>query len=172
MLVSDYPLFLERLESHVYHYHDDDKKFLFNTFQRIEFLKDASPSLFHRLLYKTREYDVEDGEILLRKDDKITSMLIVKTGEIDIIFETEGTQMVIATVGSGSVINFRNIFIPREKMMLTIRCRRRAKLLILSINELDHLASLDNEFDSKILRFINKLYKRHTGDHFFLDYLP
>ena len=131
-----------------------------------------NPSLFHRLLYKTKELVVEENEVLLRAGDKIQSLIIVKTGLIQLVLESDDVEMVVAQLGCGSVLNFRNIFIPREKMFVSVRCKTRANMLILSINELDHLASLDKEFDSKILRFINKIYKQSGNRKFMIDFMP
>ena len=86
--------------------------------------------------------------------------------------DIDGFELVVSRLESGSVLNYRNIFIPKEKMFLTARCHTRANLLILNINEIDSLASLDKELDSKILRFINKLYKNQFENRFLIDLIP
>ena len=59
---------------------------------------------------------------------------------------------------------------PEEDAKVDIRCKKKATLLILTVNELNDFASLHKSVRSKMLRFQNKLFKKEK--HYMLDYIP
>ena len=90
MLLSDHPLFMDKLEKHVYKYKDDNKQLLFNSFQMIEYLKGVEHRVFHAMLYNLQEFVIEQNEIVMRVNDVINSIIIVKSGTLELVMEIDG----------------------------------------------------------------------------------
>lgn len=93
--MQDYPRFQKELRRHVYRYRDSNKLFVFSVFQNIEYLKEVSLKTFHQLLYSLKEFFLDTGEILFRKNDAFQSLVIVKTGELDVVLCVDGIDIII-----------------------------------------------------------------------------
>ena len=115
--------------------------------------------MFHTIIYKFKEYIVEQNEILLREGDDINNLIIVKQGEFEMVMVIDGIELVVARIGTGCVLNHRNLFMPGEKMFLTVRCSKRAIIMIIASKQLDKLKEEREGMSSRILKFVNKLYK-------------
>jgi CRP-like cAMP-binding protein len=87
-------------------------------------------------MYQFSEFIVEEDECLIKEYDAINSIIIVKSGVLEIVKEIDGTDLVVATVGGGAAINSRNILFPDENMKATIRCVTIANIMILTVNDL------------------------------------
>lgn len=57
---------LTKFESKIYSYGDRHKVFMKNMMDRIEWMKNLSPQLFHKVLYMFKEFVVEQDEVVLR----------------------------------------------------------------------------------------------------------
>lgn len=97
-----------------------------HVFHKIEYFQDMDIGLFHNIIYKFKEYFIEENEILLKKGDTIDNIIIVKQGEFEMILDVDGVEFVLARLRNGSVLNHRNLFMPNEEMFLTVRCSKRA----------------------------------------------
>lgn len=120
-------------------YKDLNKQLLFRAFQRIEYLSDLNIEVFHRLLYSFKEFIAEEGEVLLRENDPVNSIIIMLDGELEMVKIIDGVPMVLATIRRGASINSRSIMFSGELTRVTLRCKRRANLFILRIRDLNDL---------------------------------
>ena len=170
MILSDNPLLLEQFYKHVYAYEDEFKNMMLTIFSKIDYLSELPAPLFHRIIYAFEQVVFEENEIVLRQFDVIDSLLIVQRGQIEVIMHVDGFDMVVARLGAGTCLNHRNFVLVKRKMFLSVRCSRRAAIMILSNEKLDTLMQVDAQLSKKVEQQIEKLEKDNI--EYLLDFLP
>ena len=66
-----------------------------------------------------KEFVVEENEVVLRSKDLVNSLIIVKSGELQIIMTFDRNEFVVCKLTSGAVLNARNILNQGERISCT-----------------------------------------------------
>jgi CRP-like cAMP-binding protein len=72
----------------------------------------------------------EDGEVVVRQGDVGDCMFVVQDGEVEIVVEEHGTEVVLRSAGRNEILGEMAIFEHRPRSA-TIRARGRARILTL-----------------------------------------
>ena len=126
MITSDYPLFLSALFKTVFKYKDDYKTFMKSVLGRICYFRDIGTRMFHSVIYRFKQRHVDQNEVLLRPKEVIDTMIIVATGELEIVIEIDGADIVVARLGPGDALNHRNVLLSEMQSMVMVRCSKSA----------------------------------------------
>lgn len=121
MICSDYPVLHRLFMTCVYEYNDDQKQFVFNAFNKIDYLSTLNAFIFHSLMYQIKEFTIEQGELILKEGDTVKTIFIVKTGLVEVSVKFDGNEFVVARLEGGAIINSKAIFFKKAKSMITIR---------------------------------------------------
>lgn len=146
-ITSEFPEFLNMLQNFVFTYNDDNKKFLSKIFSKISFLKNLSALQFHKLLYSITEMKVTDGEKILKEEDVINHMIIVKSGVLEVSILIDGNPFVLERLGPESVVNYRNIVFDQEIMLVNVTCVETGELLLLQKADIVKIADDNKRFE-------------------------
>ena len=101
-------------------------------FSRIEYFTNLPPDIFHQLIYSFDRVQFTENEIVLRQFDIIDSLIIVESGELEVVMHVDGFEMVVAKLSRANCLNHRNICLDGRKMFLSVRASKPTTLLILS----------------------------------------
>ena len=71
-----------------------------------------------------------DGEIVVRQGDVGDSMFVVQDGEVEIVAEENGTEVVLRSAGRNAILGEMAIF-ERQPRSATIRAKGRVRILTL-----------------------------------------
>lgn len=69
-----------------------------------------------------------DGEVIVRQGDVGESMFVIQEGEVDVVFERDGREVFLRTLGKGEFLGEMAIF-GRAGRSATARARGEARLL-------------------------------------------
>lgn len=152
---------------HVYNYHDEYKTLMKSVFYGIEFLKDISIELFHRLIYSFHDLVAEQDEHVLRVRDPIGCIIVVLSGTLEFTLDVDGIDFVIFRAKRGTVINSRNCF-ANTRMYFKIKCTERAQLKIITSDDMEAITRNNQEFSNRVLKFVNQV----SNQVVLLDYIP
>ena len=97
-----------------------------------------------------------DGEIVARQGDVGDCMFMVQDGEVEIVLEEHGTEVVLRTAGRNELLGEMAIF-DRAPRSATIRARGRAR--ILTLDKRNFLRRI-NEDPSLAFRMIETMSRR------------
>lgn len=109
------PDFNMMVENYLLTYNDDSKKHITSMMKKIEYFRDGiTPSILNHLVYTTptRHYDV--GQLIFKPGDILNTIYMVEEGLVEIFFYLEGNRFILDRLPSGSVINYRNLFLDDE----------------------------------------------------------
>ena len=70
----------------------------------------------------------EDGEIIVRQGDKGDCMYVIQSGEVEVVEETDGNQLVLAVLKEGDFFGEMAIF-EQQVRSATVRARGEARVL-------------------------------------------
>lgn len=87
---------------------------MLNVFNNISYLKDLPPLMFHKIIYSLQEKQFEKNETIHKIDDPTDFVIIVATGELEIMIEIDDMNFVLEKLQTGSVINHLNFFFDEE----------------------------------------------------------
>lgn len=170
MLLSDFPLLKEELLKHVYSYKDDFKDMMLTLCRKIPFLNNLTIAQFHQIIYSFKRVGFEQNEIVLRQFDVIDSLIIVESGNLEVIMHVDGLEMVVARLAKGDCLNYKNILLGSRKMFLTVKCSSRSTLLLLRREAFDAFLNDHRGVKWVVMRHI--LSYDRDGSEFLLDKLP
>ena len=97
-----------------------------------------------------------DGEVVARQGDVGDCMFMVQDGEVEIVLEEHGTEVVLRTAGRNELLGEMAIF-DRAPRSATIRARGRAR--ILTLDKRNFLRRI-NEDPSLAFRMIETMSRR------------
>ena len=97
-----------------------------------------------------------DGEIVARQGDVGDCMFMVQDGEVEIVLEEHGTEVVLRTAGRNELLGEMAIF-DRAPRSATIRAKGRARILTLDKR---NLLRRINEDPSLAFRMIETMSRR------------
>ena len=60
-----------------------------SAFKQIEYFKNLNSEQFDELLYSFKEFEADEDEILLKEGDEIKSIMILVSGEVEIIKQVD-----------------------------------------------------------------------------------
>lgn len=87
---------------------------------------------------------------MLKEGDPINSIIVVKSGILEVIKEIDGLEICMARLNKGASMNSRSMMFEGETAQVTIRCKSRANLLILSIKDLNEISVENPNLKHKI----------------------
>ena len=125
------------------------KRFIRNTFNRVEYLKSLECELYHDLLYKLETRTLEPHQTFLKERDPIDRLTIIEFGCLELYTEYEGTEFVLEKLYQGSVLNYRMLFL-EEVMKVNVRASEYTTLLELSLSTFEWAQYNHPEFDKKV----------------------
>ena len=117
------PDFNMTIENYALTYNDDSNKHITSMMKKIEYLRDGiTPNILNHLVYKTptRHYDV--GQLIFKPGDIMNTIYMVEEGLVEIFFYLEGTRFILDRLPSGSLINYRNLFLNNEPACVYALC--------------------------------------------------
>jgi hypothetical protein len=76
----EYPEYHQALLKSVFGYKDNKKKFLWKILKQIDYFKDISIEMFHRVIYRARKKYLLAGDMLLKEHDDTDSLFIIENG--------------------------------------------------------------------------------------------
>lgn len=170
MMISDYPEWGLELKKYIFRYRDNYKDLMTSVFNRIEYFKNLKPDTFHQLIYLFERVKFDENEIVLRQYDVIDSLIIVLGGQLEVVMNVDGFEMVVARLTRANCLNYRNICVENRKMFLSVRASKPSVLLILPISSLLSFLAVEKELRRKINRYAMNLERTNT--QFLLDILP
>ena len=97
-------------------------------------------------------------------------MIIVASGELEIVIEIDGADIVVARLGPGDALNHRNVLLSEMQSMVMVRCTKSAKLLTLKNSDIEYFCSISKSFSRKIDNIETQLFVSDKA--FFIDYMP
>ena len=97
-----------------------------------------------------------DGEVVARQGDVGDCMFMIQDGEVEIVLEEHGTEVVLRTAGRNELLGEMAIF-DRAPRSATIRARGRAR--ILTLDKRNFLRRI-NEDPSLAFRMIETMSRR------------
>jgi CRP-like cAMP-binding protein len=169
-LTSDYPGLGDKFHKQIFSTSDKYKSFMQNIFEKIPFLNDLNPLLFHQIIYSFNEIIYERGDTIYKVNDRTGFIVIVATGEIEVFLDINDSTFVTEKLQSGSVINSRNFYFDEETFQVNIRCSKRAKLLFMSKPQIERFMDGYRDFEFKVLMSVNHEYK--LNHRHYLDIIP
>ena len=151
-LISDYPIFLDRLKKQVYNYDDYYKVFMNQVLNQLDVLKNLKYETFHKVLYRFKEIVIDSNETLLSIGDRCNYLIIVKKGELEAFVTIDRTTFVLEKLRPGSILNYRNFFFNNEKMQVNVRSTvETTTVMILSKDNMDYLTANYPEIEHRVL---------------------
>lgn len=116
-IIKKYPVFQDICKRHVYKYTDSDKDFFYTYLQRMTILKEEGKQtinvgLLHDLMYSFEKFTFDEGDYVLQEGDVINSLLLVESGQLEMITSIENlNEFSVLKIGRGSIINLKNVFL-------------------------------------------------------------
>lgn len=114
-LVEKMPEFAAVMEKICQEYNDEAKLNIASMLKKIEFLSEGiSGLMINELIYtmKSNQYDM--GQLIFKPGDPMNTIQMIEEGVVEIFIYFEGTKFIIDRLFTGSVINYRNLFLDDE----------------------------------------------------------
>ena len=109
------PEFHNMIEKCIQTYNDDHKKHILTMLRRIEFLREGiSPLILNQLVYTIHSEAKDAGSLIFKPGDPMNSIQLIEEGLVEIYIYFEDTKFVLERLYTGSVINYRNLFLDDE----------------------------------------------------------
>lgn len=122
----------------------------------VRYLDDAD---YVRLLAFTEAWSVAPGEVVLKKGDPSASLLLVESGELEVVDDFAGKETVLAQVGPGGVVGEVG-FVDGEPRTHQVRAGTEARLRSLSRDALLHLVRNDAALFARVTIALAELLAR------------
>ena len=110
--------------------------------------------LFHKILYSFEARFIEIGNILLKEGDKVESIFIVLSGELEIFASFEDNEFIVEKLQRGSVLNYRVIF-NGDDMNVGVRASMNTHLLELSSEKFMEIRESNKIYANKVTMWEN-----------------
>ena len=95
---------------------------------RVEYLDKVPDDILFDLIFSLDSKNIDKDQPVLNVFDPITSIYFIEEGTVEIWTSFEGNEFRIDTLGPGSVINYRSVFL-RDQMYVEIRAITEVKVL-------------------------------------------
>ena len=90
---------------------------------KIEFLKEGIPPLIlNELIYTAPCKQYDSGQLIFKPGDPMNTIQMLEEGVVEIFIYFEGSKIVLDRLFSGSVINYRNLFLDDEPTQVYAQC--------------------------------------------------
>ena len=90
---------------------------------KIEFLKEGIPPLIlNELIYTAPCKQYDSGQLIFNPGDPMTTIQMLEEGVVEIFIYFEGSKIVLDRLFSGSIINYRNLFLDDEPTQVYAQC--------------------------------------------------
>lgn len=114
-LIQVLPEFYTMMEKCVQTYNDESKRHILTMLRKIDFLKTGiSPLILNQLVYTTKWRHYDAGQLIFKPGDPMNTIQLIEDGLVETFIYFEGTKFVLDRLYSGSVMNFRNLFLDDE----------------------------------------------------------
>ena len=135
-LSQNYPEYEACLKQYVAKkYWDPRICFLDEMIKRVEYLDKVPNDILFDLIFslKTKYFDKDQPVLSLFKP--ITSIYFIEEGTVEVWTSFEGNEFRMDTLGPGTVINYRSVFL-RDHMFVEMRAVTEVKVLYLKLDTL------------------------------------
>ena len=126
---------------------------MFSVFQKIAYFRNLTPKTFHLLIYSFHEFEFEAGFELLKEGDPISFLIIVMSGELEMVMHVDGIEFVVAKLTKGAVAYPKNILFNEESKFIELRCSKNGVFKVLTKPQFENLSRTSE------IKFKRKKYK-------------
>lgn len=120
--MSDYPGLVEKFKLSIFEQKDPYKTFMLNVFKNIPHFNDLTPVMFHKIIYSFKEEIFENEELVQKVGDPTDFIIIVASGELEMLIELESNDFVLEKLRVGSIVNYHNFFFDEETFQVNLKC--------------------------------------------------
>ena len=99
--------------------------------RKISYIRKSSRDCHYDIVYALREKFYEEGDLILRQNEKADCIIMIQSGCCEVFTQFEGNEFIIDRLYPGSVINHRAL-IMEDKAYASIRCTEFTKTLMLN----------------------------------------
>ena len=103
--------------------------------KRIEYLDNVPDDILFDLIFSMKYISFEKDSNVLSKNQRITSIQFIEEGIVEVWTSFDGNVFRIDTLGPGTVINYRSVFL-RDQMYVELRAVTEVKMLDLTLETL------------------------------------
>ena len=116
-------------------YKDPRICFIAEMIKRIEYLDNVPDDILFDLIFSMKYISFEKDSNVLSKNQRITSIQFIEEGIVEVWTSFDGNVFRIDTLGPGTVINYRSVFL-RDQMYVELRAVTEVKMLDLTLETL------------------------------------
>ena len=116
-------------------YKDPRICFIAEMIKRIEYLDNVPDDILFDLIFSMKYISFEKDSNVLSKNQRITSIQFIEEGIVEVWTSFDGNVFRIDTLGPGTVINYRSVFL-RDQMYVELKAVTEVKMLDLTLETL------------------------------------
>ena len=103
--------------------------------KRVEYLDKVPDDILFDLIFNMSTISFEKNQRVLSNNQRITSIYFIEEGMIEVWTSFEGNLFRMDTLGPGTVINYRSVFL-KDQMYVEMRAITEVKVLELTLETL------------------------------------
>ena len=126
--------------------------------KRVEYLDLVPDDILFDLIFSLVSVNIDKDQPVLNVFDSITSIYFIEEGTVEVWTNFEGNEFRMDTLGPGSVINYRSVFL-RDHMYVEIRAITEVKVLQLKLDTLLELSRKHGEVTANETTNPKEFYK-------------
>lgn len=135
-LVQDYPEFETCLKRYVVeNYKDHRVRQLATMVKKLEYLDLVPEDILFDLIFSLKSLTFTKEDQILKVGDNIEAIYFIEEGSVEVHTVFEGNKFTLDTLGPGSVINYRAVFL-RDQAYVEFKAITDVKILTLSLDVL------------------------------------
>ena len=96
--------------------------------KRVEYLDKVPDDILFDLIFSLISVSIDKDQPVLNVFDSISSIYFIEEGTVEVWTSFEGNEFRMDTLGPGSVINYRSVFL-RDNMYVEMRAITEVKVL-------------------------------------------
>ena len=112
--------------------------------KRVEYLDKVPDDILFDLIFSLISVSIDKDQPVLNVFDSISSIYFIEEGTVEVWTSFEGNEFRMDTLGPGSVINYRSVFL-RDNMYVEMRAITEVKVLQLTLDTLLELTKKHGE---------------------------
>ena len=112
--------------------------------KRVEYLDKVPDDILFDLIFSLISISIDKDQPVLNVFDSISSIYFIEEGTVEVWTSFEGNEFRMDTLGPGSVINYRSVFL-RDNMYVEMRAITEVKVLQLKLETLLDLTKKHGE---------------------------
>ena len=128
-MIQDYPEYEQCLKAYVVDtYRDPRTVFIGEMIRRVEYLNEVPNDILFDLIFSLKSISIDKDQPVLNVFDPVNSIYFIEEGTVEVWTSFEGNEFRMDTLGPGSVINYRSVFL-RDQMYVEMRAITEVKVL-------------------------------------------